>query len=260
MANLTTVTLTNGGGTGGSGTVSTLDNLIGTAGTSSAQVQTVQGIASMTPVQVSQATAANLNATVSGTVSINAIPAGTNVIGSVKATDGTNTAAVKAASTAAAATDPALVVAISPNNTVKNADGSGNLLTSTGNALDINIKSGVNANGRAVPGSSAPVVQASQKYQAVAASQTGTALVGAGAGAAGDWLDFILIVPATTAAGAVSIKDGAGSAITIWAGGATTALVSLVPFAVPIKAISAAGAWSVTTGTNVSIIAVGNFT
>ena len=79
------------------------------------------------------------------------------------------------------------------------------------------------------------------------------------AGAAGDWLDFILIVPATTAAGAVSIKDGAGSAITIWAGGATTALVSLVPFAVPIKAISAAGAWSVTTGTNVSVLAVGNF-
>lgn len=35
-----------------------------------------------------------------------------------KITDGTNNAAVKAASTAAGATDPALVVAISPNNTV----------------------------------------------------------------------------------------------------------------------------------------------
>lgn len=35
-----------------------------------------------------------------------------------KITDGTNNAAVKAASTAAAATDPALVVAVSPNNTV----------------------------------------------------------------------------------------------------------------------------------------------
>lgn len=35
-----------------------------------------------------------------------------------KVTDGTNTANVKAASTAAIATDPALVVAISPNNTV----------------------------------------------------------------------------------------------------------------------------------------------
>ena len=35
-----------------------------------------------------------------------------------KVTDGTNTSAVKAASTAAVAADPALVVAISPNNTV----------------------------------------------------------------------------------------------------------------------------------------------
>jgi hypothetical protein len=35
-----------------------------------------------------------------------------------KVNDGTNTAAVKAASTAAGATDPALVVAVSPNNTV----------------------------------------------------------------------------------------------------------------------------------------------
>jgi hypothetical protein len=35
-----------------------------------------------------------------------------------KINDGTNTAAVKAASTAAAATDPALVVAVSPNNSV----------------------------------------------------------------------------------------------------------------------------------------------
>jgi hypothetical protein len=65
-----------------------------------------------------------------------ALPAGANIIGAVtqsglfnvnqaigvagfeKVTDGANTAAVKAASTAAAATDPALVVAISPNNNI----------------------------------------------------------------------------------------------------------------------------------------------
>ncbi len=39
----------------------------GTAGTAATGVVTVQGIASMTPVQVSQATAASLNATVGGT-------------------------------------------------------------------------------------------------------------------------------------------------------------------------------------------------
>jgi hypothetical protein len=42
-------------------------------------------------------------------------------------TDGTNTAAVKAASTAAAGTDPALVVSVSPNTEVKLAAGSNNI-------------------------------------------------------------------------------------------------------------------------------------
>ena len=87
---------------------------------------------------------------ISGTVTINAIPTGANAIGSITNTsfaatqataaslqmtatqavgsaatrwytqlsDGTNSPAIKAASTAAIATDPALVVAISPNNTV----------------------------------------------------------------------------------------------------------------------------------------------
>src|SRR5208282_5146430 len=41
-------------------------SLVGVAGTAAAGVTTVQGIASMTPVQVSQATASNLNATVVG--------------------------------------------------------------------------------------------------------------------------------------------------------------------------------------------------
>ena len=71
---------------------------------------------------------------VSGSVSVSNFPATQPVSGTVtanqgtantaanawphKVTDGTNTAAVKAASTAAVATDPALVVAVSPNNSV----------------------------------------------------------------------------------------------------------------------------------------------
>ena len=57
-----------------------------------------------------------------------ALPAGTNTIGNVnqsaatagfaKVTDGTNVAAVKAASTAAVAADPSIVVAVSPNSPV----------------------------------------------------------------------------------------------------------------------------------------------
>jgi hypothetical protein len=107
----------------------------GTAGSAVGGVLTVQGVASMTPVQVSQATAANLNATVvqgtgsgsAATYWYNRITDGTNTLptmdvaarkGFQAITDGTNTVAVKAASTAAVASDPALVVAISPNNTV----------------------------------------------------------------------------------------------------------------------------------------------
>lgn len=151
-------------------------------------------------------------------------------------------AAVKAASTAPVASDPALVVAISPN--------------------------GVNANGSATSANSAPVVPASdwigrvnmqQTYNTVAASQTAQALTGGSGGATGDYLEGLLIVPAAAAAGAVSIKDGAGSAISIFAGGGTTALPTLAPFFVPIDAVSTAGAWSVTTGVSVSCIATGKF-
>lgn len=57
----------------------------GTAGTAASGVATIQGIASMTPVQVSQATAASLNATVVGTGTFVA-----QVTGTVTANAGTN--------------------------------------------------------------------------------------------------------------------------------------------------------------------------
>jgi hypothetical protein len=57
--------------------------------------------------------------TVDGTVTANQGTAAATVgAWPIKVTDGTNTAAVKAASTAAVAADPALVVALSPNNPV----------------------------------------------------------------------------------------------------------------------------------------------
>jgi len=96
-----------------------------------------------------------------------------------------------------------------------------------------------------------------REYETVAASQTGQVL--GATGAAGDDLDGVLIVPANVTAGAVSIKDGAGSAITIFAGG-TTSLSNLVPFYVPLGLRSVAGAWSITTGASVSAIGIGNFT
>lgn len=94
-------------------------------------------------------------------------------------------------------------------------------------------------------------------YETVAASQTDQ-VMGA-TGATGDFLGGVLIVPATTSPGAVSIKDGSGSAITIFTGGATS-VSNLVSFFVTIGASSTGGAWKLTTGTNVSAIGVGRFT
>ena len=93
-------------------------------------------------------------------------------------------------------------------------------------------------------------------YETVAASQTDQAM--GPTGAAGDYLAGLLIVPATTGAGTVSLKDGGGSAIAVFTGGGT--LSDLRPFFVPIGAISVVGAWKVTTGANVSAIAFGAFT
>lgn len=98
-------------------------------------------------------------------------------------------------------------------------------------------------------------------YETVAASQTDQVL--GATGAAGDYLEGLLITPGVAAAGAVSLKDGNGSSIPIFAGGAVTALPSLVPFYVPIgaKALNATTpGWKVTTGTNVTVVGFGNFT
>jgi hypothetical protein len=94
-------------------------------------------------------------------------------------------------------------------------------------------------------------------YETVAASQTDQVL--GPIGAAGDYLDGLIIVPALVACGAVSIKDGGGSSIVVFVGGGTTALADAKPFFVPVHAKSAAGAWKVTTGASVSVIGVGTF-
>ena len=93
-------------------------------------------------------------------------------------------------------------------------------------------------------------------YETVAASQTAQAL--GPNGAAGDQIQGLLIVPATTSPGAVTLIDGA-TAITLFPGGASS-VSSLAPFFAPLGCKSQNGAWKVTTGANVSVIAVGRFT
>ena len=78
-------------------------------------------------------------------------------------------------------------------------------------------------------------------------------------GKKGDRLDMLLIVPATVDPGNVIIKDGTNAAVTVFAGG-TGSVPSLIPFPVVIGEQSLQGAWQITTGTNVSVVAMGNFT
>ena len=66
------------------------------------------------------------------------------------------------------------------------------------------------------------------KYVKVAASQTDSVL----GSAQNDYLLSILVVPATTSPGAVSIKDGSTST-TIFTGGASS-VSNLVPFLIPL--------------------------
>ena len=82
-------------------------------------------------------------------------------------------------------------------------------------------------------------------YETVAASQSDQAL--GATGAAGDYLGRLVLIVSTAATAAVSIKDGAGSAIAVFpnspGGGVGTYTIEL-----GIK--SASGAWKVTTASS----------
>lgn len=98
--------------------------------------------------------------------------------------------------------------------------------------------------------------QSASEYESVSASQTGQVL--GTTGATGDYLAGLLVVPATTSPGLVTVLDNAIS-IPVFVGGASS-VSNLVPFFIPLGVVSVSGAWKLTTGSNVSVIAVGNFT
>lgn len=92
-------------------------------------------------------------------------------------------------------------------------------------------------------------------YKTIAASQSNSVL--GSVGAAGDYLARVVVVVATAATAQVQLKDGSGTAFTIFpnspGGGIGT-------YTIPIGIRSRAGAWQITTGAGVSVVAVGNFT
>lgn len=97
------------------------------------------------------------------------------------------------------------------------------------------------------------------QYTSIAASQS-AAVLGT-VGAAGDYLSHLLVIPGTTSPGAVSISDGNGAAITLFAGGAGS-VPTIAPFVIPFCAkcvATTSPGWKVTTGTNVTVIAFGTF-
>lgn len=93
-------------------------------------------------------------------------------------------------------------------------------------------------------------------YETVAASATAQVL--GVTGNTGDYLRRLIIVPATTSPGNVLLLDGSTS-ITVFTGGASS-VNELRPMEIDVDAISTTGAWKITTGTNVSVIAIGDFT
>lgn len=94
------------------------------------------------------------------------------------------------------------------------------------------------------------------EYETVAASQTAQVIGGANA-KAGDYIAGLLVIPADVSPGAIAILDGATS-IEVFSGGADS-LTNLVPFFIPLGMKSASGGWSVTTGADLSVIAIGSF-
>lgn len=88
-------------------------------------------------------------------------------------------------------------------------------------------------------------------YETVAASQTDQVL--GGTGAIEDRLERLVITVNTAATSTVSIKDGT-TAIPIM-----PANTAIGVYSVDIGAMSQHGAWSVTTGAGVTVIAIGDF-
>lgn len=93
------------------------------------------------------------------------------------------------------------------------------------------------------------------QYETIAASQTDQVL--GATGAAGDYLSHLVCVVTTAATAQVQIQDGSDSAITVFPNDPGAGVGT---YTVPLGLSSRSGAWSVTTGAGVAVIAAGHFT
>jgi len=97
------------------------------------------------------------------------------------------------------------------------------------------------------------VINGASEYETVAASQTDQ-VMGA-VGAAGDYLGTLLVIIGTGGAGAtLTVKDNATTLLTF-----AFLTAPATPIEIPINAKSVSGAWKISTGTTVTVLAKGLF-
>lgn len=101
------------------------------------------------------------------------------------------------------------------------------------------------------PGVRNPMMTVNAMYETVAAGQTAQVL--GTNGATGDFISGILVVP-TGSPGNVTLIDGSTS-IVVFTGTAAT----VAPVYLPLNIFSTTGPWKLTTGANVTCIAMGSF-
>ena len=94
-------------------------------------------------------------------------------------------------------------------------------------------------------------------YEHVAASSTAQVL--GGTGAVGDYLHRIVCTVTTGATGNVVIVDGSGAGILTHTVLPASASLGVGVYNVELNAVSANGAWKITTGAGVEVMAVGIF-
>lgn len=92
------------------------------------------------------------------------------------------------------------------------------------------------------------------KYETVAASQTDQVL--GPTGGSGDYLERLICVVTTAATSTVDIQDGSGTAFNVLPANVGGGIGTYV---IEVGAYSTVGAWSVTTGAGVSVVAIGKF-
>ena len=92
--------------------------------------------------------------------------------------------------------------------------------------------------------------------QVIAPSATNTPLAQSGLGAIGDYISHLICVVDTAATAQVQVKDGSGTAFTVLpnspGGGIGT-------YVIPSLGPSLLGAWQISTGAGVTVIARGRF-